>query len=80
MNFRRTALALAGAMAFASVLGSAAGARAGTDGWRFVRFYKAIAACQTAGQVMVSHRQARGFRCENDYDKAGVPAFDLYVR
>jgi hypothetical protein len=29
---------------------------------------------------MIAHRQGRAFRCENDYDKTGVPVLDLYVR
>jgi|1186.fasta_scaffold219203_2 hypothetical protein len=80
MKLRTTALALSGAGVFASALGLATGAQAGSDGWRFVRVYRAVTACQTAGQGMVAHRQARAYRCENDYDKAGVPVLDLYVR
>jgi hypothetical protein len=80
MTIRTTALALAGAGVFASALGLASGAQASADNWRFVRVYKAIGACQGAGQGMVAHRQARAYRCENDYDKAGVPVLDLYVR
>jgi hypothetical protein len=80
MTIRTTALALAGAGVFASALGSAIGAQASSDGWRFVRVHRAIGACQTTGQGMVAHRQARAYRCENDYDKAGVPVLDLYVR
>lgn len=79
MTIRTTALALVGAGVFASALGPAIGAQASSDGWRFVRVYRAISACQTAGQGMVAHRQARAYRCENDYDKAGVPVLDLYV-
>jgi hypothetical protein len=64
MTIRTTALALAGAGVF--TLGPAIGAQASSDGWRFVRVYRAISACQAAGQGMVAHRQARAYRCEND--------------
>jgi hypothetical protein len=66
----------------AGVLASAPApaALAGTDGWRFVRVYKSLTACQTAGGTLVGRHQAREYRCENDYDKAGVPVLDLYTR
>jgi hypothetical protein len=78
MTIRTTALTLAGAGVLASVLTPVAGAHA--DNWRFARVYPALNACQTAGRGLVSRRQAREYRCENDYDKAGVPVLDLYVR
>jgi hypothetical protein len=78
MTIRTMATVLAGAGVL--TLGPAIGARAGSDGWRFVRVYRAVSACQAAGQGLVAHRQARAYRCENDYDKAGVPVLDLYVR
>lgn len=79
MTIRTTLLAFAGAGILASVLTPAAQAATGADGWRFVKVYRSLSSCQAAGQGMVSHRQARAFRCENDYDKAGVPALDLYT-
>jgi hypothetical protein len=48
--------------------------------WHFVRVYRSLNACQVAGQGLVAHRQAHEYRCENDYDKAGVPVLDLYTR
>ncbi|GAB2821339.1 hypothetical protein GCM10027176_27150 [Actinoallomurus bryophytorum] len=78
MTIRTAALTLAGAGVLASVLTPVAGAHA--DNWRFVRVYRALSACQTAGHGLVSRRQAREYRCENDYDKAGVPVLDLYAR
>jgi hypothetical protein len=77
MFIRTTLLAFAGAGMIASVLAPAAQARA--DDWRFVKVYRSLAACQSAGQGLVSGRRARTFRCENDYDKAGVPVLDLYT-
>jgi hypothetical protein len=55
-------------------------APAQADAWHFAKVFRSLAACQAAGQGMVAHRQARAFRCENDYDKAGVPVLDLYTR
>jgi hypothetical protein len=78
MTIRTAALTLAGAGVLASVLTPVAGAQA--DNWRFVKVYKALGACQTAGRGLVSHHQAREYRCDNDYDKAGVPVLDLYTR
>lgn len=79
---------LAGALGAALAMGLAPAAQAqaqtralaGADGWRFVKVYRSLSSCQAAGQGMVSHRQARAFRCENDYDKSGVPVLDLYTR
>jgi hypothetical protein len=79
MKLRTTATALAGASIVAG-LAPVAAAQAGSDGWRFVRVYRALSACQSAGQGVVSRRQAREYRCENDYDRSGVPVLDLYVR
>ena len=78
MVVRRIVLALAGAGVLVSA--SAPVAFAGADGWRFVRVYRALTACQNAGQGLVGHHQAREYRCENDYTKAGVPVLNLYVR
>jgi hypothetical protein len=77
MTIRTMTLVLTGGV-LASAL--ATGAPANADGWRFIQVYRALGACQAAGQGMVGHRQARAFRCENDYDKSGVPVLDLYVR
>jgi hypothetical protein len=79
MTIRTHLLTLAGAALLATALAPAAQAASGAN-WRFVRVYRSIAACQDAGKGLVAHRQARQFRCENDYDKAGVPVLDLYVR
>ena len=76
MTIRTAALTLAGAGVLASVLTPVAQA----DNWRFVKVYRALGACQTAGRGLVSHRQAHEYRCDNDYDKAGVPVLDLYTR
>jgi hypothetical protein len=38
------------------------------------------AAPAPAGRGLVARSQAREFRCENDDDRAGVPALDLYTR
>jgi hypothetical protein len=62
------------------VAGPAPLARASAADWRFVKVYRSLGACQGAGQSQVGRRQAREYRCENDYDKAGVPVLDLYVR
>jgi hypothetical protein len=78
MTIRTTALTLAGAGVLASVLTPVAGAHA--DNWRFAKVYRSLSACQTAGHGLVARRQAREYRCENDYDKAGVPVLDLYTR
>jgi hypothetical protein len=58
----------------------AAVAQASAADWHFVRVYRSLNACQVAGQSLVAHRQAHEYRCENDYDKAGVPVLDLYTR
>lgn len=81
-TIRATLLALTGTGLLATALaaGLAPAAQAGADGWRFVKVYRSLSSCQAAGQGMVSHRQARAFRCENDYDKSGVPVLDLYTR
>jgi hypothetical protein len=78
MTIRMTLLAFAGAGALASVWAPLAQAQA--DDWHLVTAYRSLAACQGTGQSLVSRRQARAFRCENDYDKAGVPVLDLYTR
>jgi hypothetical protein len=78
MTIRTMALTLAGAGVLASAFTPVTGAHA--DNWRFVKVYRALDACQAAGHGLVSRRQAREYRCENDYDKAGVPVLDLYVR
>ncbi|HEY0538444.1 MAG TPA: hypothetical protein VGD53_08740 [Actinoallomurus sp.] len=62
------------------VAGPAPLTRASAADWRFVKVYRSLGACQGAGQSLVGRRQAREYRCENDYDKAGVPLLDLYVR
>ncbi|HZE30984.1 MAG TPA: hypothetical protein VE198_06040 [Actinoallomurus sp.] len=54
-------------------------ARAAESG-NFVKVYRALSACQTAGHGLVARHHAREYRCENDYDKAGVPVLDLYTR
>jgi hypothetical protein len=77
MTIRTTLLVFAGAGVLASLPATAA--QAGADGWRFVKVFRSLSACQAAGQGLVAHRQARTFRCENDYDKAGVPVLDLYT-
>ena len=65
----------------AGLLASAAPAYGqGASDWRFVRVYKALEACQSAGKGLVARHQAREYRCDNDYDKAGVPVLDLYTR
>jgi hypothetical protein len=78
-SIRASLLAFAGASVLAMALAPAAQA-AGADGWRFVRVYRSLSNCQSAGHGLVTRRQAREFRCENDYDKAGVPVLDLYTR
>jgi hypothetical protein len=79
MKFRTTAITLTGAALLGGLVPATA-ARAGSDGWRFIRVYRALSTCQSAGQGMVIRRQVREYRCENDYDRAGVPVLDLYVR
>ncbi|MFB9840122.1 hypothetical protein [Actinoallomurus acaciae] len=78
MTVRRMILSFVGAGVLASALAPAA--IASTGGWRFVKVYRSLAACQSAGQSVVGRHQAREYRCENDYDKAGVPVLDLYTR
>jgi hypothetical protein len=53
---------------------------AGSDNWHFVKVYRSLASCQSAGKSIVGRHQAREYRCENDYNKAGVPVLDLYTR
>ncbi len=65
----------------ASVLAAAPPAYAeSTAGWRFVRVFKSLETCHSAGRDLVARHQAREYRCDNDYDKAGVPVLDLYTR
>jgi hypothetical protein len=78
MTVRTTVLSFIGASVLASALSPAA--HAGTDGWRFVKVYRSLSACQGAGQGLVGRHQAREYMCQNDYDKAGVPFLDLYTR
>jgi hypothetical protein len=78
MTIRTIVISFAGAGLLASA--PALAAHAGTDGWRFVTVHRSLNACQTAGRNLVGRHQARAYRCENDYDKAGVPVLDLYVR
>jgi hypothetical protein len=78
MTVRATVLSFLGAGVLASVLAPAA--MAGTDNWRFVKVYRSLGACQSAGQGLVGRHHAREYRCENDYDKAGTPVLDLYTR
>lgn len=80
MSIRTTLLAFAGAGVLASAAAPVAQAGTGADGWRFVKVYRSLSSCQTAGHGLVSHHRARTFRCENDYDKSGVPVLDLYTR
>jgi hypothetical protein len=78
MTIRITIATLAGAGFLASALTGSA--QASGDGWRFVKVYRSLGACQGAGHGLVGQRRAHEYRCENDYDKAGVPVLDLYVR
>jgi hypothetical protein len=78
MTLRTAILTLIGAGVLTAGLGPVAGASAAD--WRFVKVYRSLGACQGAGHSLVGRHQAREYRCENDYDKAGVPVLDLYVR
>lgn len=76
MVIRTTALTLIGM----GLLGFASAPAAQASDWRFVRVYRALNACQSAGQGLVAQHRAHEYRCENDYDRAGVPVLDLYTR
>lgn len=78
MTVRTTVLSFIGAGVLASALSPVA--HAGADGWRFVKVYRSLGACQGAGQDLVARHRARAYMCQNDYDKAGVPFLDLYTR
>jgi hypothetical protein len=78
MTVRTLVLSFIGAGVLASALAPAA--MAGSDNWHFVKVYRSLASCQSAGKSIVGRHQAREYRCENDYDKAGVPVLDLYTR
>jgi hypothetical protein len=78
MTIRATVVTLIGAGVLASAPAQIAQASAGE--WHFIKVYRALSACQGAGQALVGHHRAREYRCENDYDKAGVPVLDLYTR
>lgn len=78
MTLRAMVLSFIGAGVLAAVLSPAA--QAGTDGWRFVKAYRSLSACQGAGQDLVARHDARRYMCQNDYDKAGVAFLDLYTR
>lgn len=77
MTTRANLCTLLGALA---LMIPATGAQAGTGDWHFRQVYRSLSACQAAGKSLVAHRQAHEYRCENDYDKTGVPVLDLYVR
>ena len=73
---RLTALAVAGAAVLAPVQATNASAAK----WRYVKQYRTLTVCQKVGRAYVVRHRARAYKCENDYNRAGDPTLDLYLR
>lgn len=75
-----TARSIVLALTCAATLAPLSATVAHADAWRFVTQYTTLTTCNTAGKAYVARHRAREYKCENDYNEAGDPALDLYLR